>query len=117
MALQEFRSNKLRTFLSLLGITFGIFCIISVLAVINSMKTTIQNDINALGSNSIFVDKWQYVNDGEYPWWRYYKRPTPKYHELKEIRDRVPIIQHAFFMTEIDGTFFEYESEDRKSVV
>ena len=35
MALQEFRSNKLRTFLSLLGITFGIFCIISVLATIS----------------------------------------------------------------------------------
>jgi putative ABC transport system permease protein len=111
MALQEFRSNKLRTFLSLLGITFGIFCIISVLAVISSMKTTIQNDINALGTNSIFVDKWQYVNDGEYPWWRYYKRPTPKYHELKEIKERVPIIQNAFFMTEIDQTFFEYESD------
>src|SRR5450631_2542337 len=111
MALQEFRSNKLRTFLSLLGITFGIFCIISVLAVISSMKTAIQNDINALGSNSIFVDKWQYVNDGEFPFWRYYKRPTPKYHELKDLKDRVPIIQHAFFMTEVDQTFFEYESD------
>ena len=45
MALQEFRSNKLRTFFSLLGITFGIFCIISVLATISSMKTAVQNDI------------------------------------------------------------------------
>ena len=45
MALQEFRSNKLRTFLSLLGITFGIFCIISVLSTIGSMEVAIQKDI------------------------------------------------------------------------
>jgi len=50
MALQEFRSNKLRTFLSLLGITFGIFCIISVLATISSMKTAVQDDIKKTGN-------------------------------------------------------------------
>ncbi len=67
MALQEFRSNKLRTFLSLLGITFGIFCIISVLATISSMKTAVQNDIKTLGTNTVFIDKWQYANDGTLP--------------------------------------------------
>jgi len=108
MALQEFRSNKLRTFLSLLGITFGIFCIISVLATINSMKTAVQNDIKSLGTNTIFIDKWEYRNDNNYPWWRYYKRPSPKFEELKQIKDRVSIIKYATFMTEIDGTVFEY---------
>jgi putative ABC transport system permease protein len=110
MALQEFRSNKLRTFLSLLGITFGIFCIISVLATINSMKTAIQNDIAALGSNTVFIDKWQYINDGSFPWWRFYKRPTPKFEELKQLKDRVPIIQNVTYMTK-DQSVFEYEND------
>ncbi len=110
MALQEFRSNKLRTFLSLLGITFGIFCIISVLATVNSMKTAVQNDINSLGSNSVFIDKWEYRNDSQYPWWRFYKRPTPKYTELKQLKDRVPIIENATFMTK-DQSVFEYEND------
>ena len=39
MALQEFRSNKLRTFLSLFGVTIGIFCIISVLSTVNSLES------------------------------------------------------------------------------
>lgn len=39
MALQELRVNKLRTFLSLFGITIGIFCIIGVLATIDSLQT------------------------------------------------------------------------------
>jgi len=110
MALEEFRSNKLRTFLSLLGITFGIFCIISVLATINSMKTAVQNDIKTLGTNTIFIDKWEYRNDNDYPWWRYYKRPVPKFEELKQIKDRVPIIANATFMTQ-DQSVFEYGSD------
>jgi putative ABC transport system permease protein len=110
MAIQEFRSNKLRTFLSLLGITFGIFCIISVLATISSMKTAVQNDIKTLGTNTVFIDKWEYRNDNNYPWWRYYKRPTPKYEELKQLKDRVPIIQNATFMTQ-DQSVFEYGND------
>ena len=98
MALQEFRSNKLRTFLSLLGVTFGIFCIISVLATINSMKIAIQNDIKTLGSNTVFIDKWEYRNDNNYPWWKFIKRPTPKYHEVKQLKQRVPILAGAAFM-------------------
>src|ERR1700733_10327338 len=82
MALQEFRSNKLRTFLSLLGITFGIFCIISVLSTISSIEYAVQNDLKSLGNNTIFVDKWQYAGGGsDYPWWKYIKRPTPKEEE------------------------------------
>ena len=90
MALQEFRSNKLRTFLSLLGITFGIFCIISVLSTISSMQLAVQKDIQSLGNNTIFVDKWQYGGGRDYPWWKYVKRPFPKYEEMKLLRLKVP---------------------------
>src|ERR1700744_5245440 len=51
-ALQEFRSNKLRTFLSLLGITIGIFCIISVLSTIASMQSKIKSDLQSLGNKT-----------------------------------------------------------------
>jgi putative ABC transport system permease protein len=111
MALTEFRSNKLRTFLSLLGITFGIFCIISVLATINSMKTAVQNDINALGSNAVIIDKWQWGNDDrEYPWWKYVKRPFPKFENVAELKERVPIIQYATFWTQ-DNSVVEHEND------
>ncbi|HNA97454.1 MAG TPA: ABC transporter permease, partial [Chitinophagaceae bacterium] len=62
MALQELRKNKLRTFLSLFGITIGIFCIISVLAVVNSLEQNIQNEVKALGTNTIYLDKWNYAD-------------------------------------------------------
>ena len=97
MALQEFRSNKLRTFLSLLGITFGIFCIISVLSTISSMQRAVNNDLKALGNNTIYIDKWQYGGGPDFPWWKYIKRPTPKYEEMKLLKLKVPDAAHISF--------------------
>src|SRR6202020_419753 len=83
MALQGFRSNKLRTFLSLLGITFGIFCIISVLSTISSMQLAVNNDLKAFGNKTIYIDKWQYGGGPDFPWRKYIKRPTPKFEEAR----------------------------------
>jgi ABC-type lipoprotein release transport system permease subunit len=94
MALQEFRSNKLRTFLSLLGITFGIFCIISVLSTISSMQLAVNNDLKAFGNKTIYIDKWQYGGGPDYPWWKYIKRPVPKYEEIKLLKLKVPDAAH-----------------------
>lgn len=57
MAIQELRVNKLRTFLSLLGITIGIFCIIAVRTVTDSLEKNVRNELQALGSDVIYVQK------------------------------------------------------------
>lgn len=88
MALQELRNNKLRTFLSLFGITIGIFCIIGVLATVESLQTKIQSDIKSLGTNTIYIDKWDYGGGPDNPWWKFVKRPYPKYREMQEIKSR-----------------------------
>src|SRR3954467_11116368 len=88
MALQELRVNKMRTFLSLFGITIGIFCIIGVLAAVGSLENKVQTDVKSLGSNTIYIDKWQYGGGPNYPWWKYYTRPIPKYDEVKFIKDK-----------------------------
>src|SRR4029077_7878357 len=87
MALEEFRSNKLRTFLSLFGITIGIFCIIGVLATVNSLERNVQNDINSLGTNSIYIDKWEYGPHGE--WWKMAKRPPIRSVEMKLLKQKL----------------------------
>src|SRR5688572_5519398 len=99
MALQELWKNKLRTFLSLFGITIGIFCIIGVLATVNSLEQNIKNEVNSFGTNTIYVDKWDYTAGGgdDYPWWKYVNRPTPKYEEIKQIKDRTPSAKFVSF--------------------
>jgi putative ABC transport system permease protein len=97
MAVQELWKNKLRTFLSLLGVTFGIFCIISVLATVNSLEQNIQNEVKSLGTNTIYVDKWDYSGGPNYPWWKFVKRPSPRYEEAQDIKPRTPSAKFVAF--------------------
>jgi putative ABC transport system permease protein len=97
LAVLELKNNKLRTFLSLLGVTFGIFCIIGVLSTVRSLETNVQNDIKALGSNTIYLDKWDYSGGPDYPWWKYVKRPEPKYEEMNLIREKSSAVGNIAF--------------------
>lgn len=95
MALQELKNNKLRTFLSLFGITIGIFCIIGVLATVESLKIKVQNDMKNLGTNTVYIDKWDYSSgdNGSFPWWKFIKRPYPKFREMEAVRLRSSLAQ------------------------
>ncbi|MBK9571061.1 MAG: ABC transporter permease [Chitinophagaceae bacterium] len=104
LALQELWKNKLRTFLSLFGITIGIFCIIGILATVNSLEHNIQNEVRSLGTNTIYIDKWDYSAGGgpNYPLWKYAARPAPKHRELKYIKERTPGAKYAAFRIRVN---------------
>jgi len=87
-AWQSLVSNKLRSFLSLLGITIGIFAIILVFTIVDSLENNIRGSIQTLGNNVVYVQKWPWLFGPDYPWWKYINRPTPQYFELEELRKR-----------------------------
>jgi putative ABC transport system permease protein len=89
LAVQEIGKNKLRTFLSLFGVTIGIFCIIGVLSTVSSLEKNIQDGVKALGSNTVYIDKWDYSGGADYPWWKYVNRPTPKMSEARLLKEKV----------------------------
>ena len=100
-AFNSLRENKLRTFLSLLGITIGIFAIISVFTVIDSLERYIRNSLNSLGSNMVYVQKWPWAppeGETEYPWWKYMNRPVPAIEETEELIRRSNTVQGAAFL-------------------
>jgi len=99
-AFNSLKVNKLRTLLSLLGITIGIFAIISVFTVIDSLESYIRDSLNSLGSNMVYIQKWPWAppeGEVEYPWWKYQNRPVPKIEESEEIMRRSSSFQHAAF--------------------
>jgi putative ABC transport system permease protein len=87
-AIQAIIMNKLRTLLTLLGITIGIFSIISVLTVVDSLKGKINESIASLGSNVVYVQKWPWEFSSDYAWWKYLSRPVVKFSELEKIKER-----------------------------
>jgi putative ABC transport system permease protein len=97
MAMQELRVNKLRTFLSLFGITIGIFCIIAVLTLTGSLEHNIRKDLADLGEDVIYLQKWPWGGNGEYAWWKYMNRPEPEYKDLKPIQDKVHSALYSSF--------------------
>jgi putative ABC transport system permease protein len=114
--MQELKVNKLRTGLSLIGISFGIFCIIGVLATVNSLERNIQNEIKGLGTNTIYVDKRDYSGGPDYPWWKFVNRPEPKYEEVALIKQRSQLASHLAYNIYNMGNI-EYKNTVLQSVI
>lgn len=87
-AWQSLVANKLRSFLSLLGITIGIFAIILVFTIVDSLESNVRGSIQSLGNNVVYIQKWPWSFGPDYPWWKYINRPTPQYNELDELQKR-----------------------------
>ncbi|MDP2384945.1 MAG: ABC transporter permease [Bacteroidota bacterium] len=83
------RANRLRTFLSLLGITIGIFSIITVFTIVDSLEHNLRSGIQELGNNVVFVQKWPWDFGDDYPWWKYMNRPVPNVKEFDELKEKV----------------------------
>ena len=103
LTFQELRVNKLRTSLSLTGVAFGIFCIIGVLATVNSLERNIQNEVNSLGSNTIYIDKWEYSGGPDKPFWKFRARPVMKYEEMNLIKERSQLVDDISFLIRSGG--------------
>jgi len=87
-AWQSLVANKLRSFLSLLGITIGIFAIILVFTIVDGLESNIRGSVQSLGNNVVYIQKWPWSFGPDYPWWKYMNRPVPQYYELDELQKR-----------------------------
>ncbi len=98
--------NRLRTFLSLLGITVGIFAIISVFTMVDTMEYSIRNSVESLGNDVIYVQKWPWGAAGsdEYEWWEYLKRPEPDLEEFEQLRPRINTAREVAFLSSTNQT-------------
>jgi putative ABC transport system permease protein len=101
-ATRALRSNLLRTILSLLGVTVGIFAIITVLTLVDSLEKNIKDSLNFLGTGVIYIEKWPFVadNSGEYKWWDFWQRPNASYNEFKFLQEN---LKHAGAMSIFAG--------------
>ncbi len=81
-------ANKLRTFLSLFGITIGILSIISVFTVFDWMENSIKESIATLGDNTIYVEKWPWTSDANIKWWDMMKWQPPSVEDYEAVAKR-----------------------------
>ncbi len=109
-ALQQLSANKLRSFLSLSGISIGIICIISVLSAVDSLKDNISSSFEKLGNDVIYIDKMPWNEDPSQNWWKYMRRPQPSYEDLEIIKKKVKLSDQASFSVYIPGRTLKFGS-------
>jgi len=103
LTFEELRVNKMRTALSLTGVAFGIFCIIGVLATVTSLEKNIQDQVQSLGTNTIYIDKWDYSGGPDMPYWKFRSRPEPKYEEAEMVKQRSELLDDIAFLLQTNS--------------
>lgn len=89
-AWQALRGNLTRTILSLLGVTVGIFAIVAVFTIVDSLERNIKESMSFIGDKVLYVQKWPWrFGEGEFAWWKYFQWPDPSYREYKFLYDNL----------------------------
>ncbi len=88
-ALGALRANILRTILSLLGVTIGIFLIIFVFTIVDSLERGINGSLNFLNSNNMDIRRFPYDFSADQPWWEYFKRPYTTWEEYEYLNENM----------------------------
>ena len=87
-AINSLTVNKLRTFLSLFGITIGIFCIISVFTVLDWLEKSIRDSIDSMGSNVIYVQKYPWSFDSNIEYWDIIRWPSVSVNDYQVLKEK-----------------------------
>lgn len=87
MAFDELWSNKLRSFLSLLGVSIGIFCVIAVMSMVDGMESNVKSSFDSLGDDTVYVQRFSWT-DANQKWWKYISRPYMNYNEYNRLKEK-----------------------------
>jgi len=87
-AYSSLKGDKFRTFLSLFGVSIGIFSIVTVFTAIDALRKNVETGLNSFGGNTLYIQEfpWEPPAGEEYKWWEYRKRPATKYEEFQYIK-------------------------------
>ncbi|MBP6424209.1 MAG: ABC transporter permease [Flavobacterium sp.] len=108
-ALNALRNNKLRTLLSLLGVTIGIFSIIAVLAAVDSLDRKIKKDLSSLDKNTIYLMRFSF-GPSEIPQWKREQFPNVKYDEYEYLKSSLNDVNQMAFQFFVNRESIKYQS-------
>ena len=114
-AINALRNNKLRTLLSLLGVTIGIFSIIAVLAAVDSMDKKIKEDLSDMDMNTIYLMNFSF-GPSEVPRWKREQFPKVRYEEFEFLKKSISSIDKISFNFFARNESVKFESKTVNSI-
>lgn len=109
-AMNALRTNKLRTLLSLLGVTIGIFSIIAVLAAVDSLDRKIKKNLSSLDKNTIYLTS-QSFGPTDVPRWKREQFPSVNYEEYQTLKNSLPDAEEMAFQFFVGRESAKYDSK------
>jgi len=114
-AINALKNNKLRTFLSLLGVTIGIFSIIGVLAAVDSLKQEIKGSISSLDNSTIYLMRFSF-GPTSIPQWKREQFPDVTFEEYQYIKRTMPELRATSFTLNVTPETIKYQDESISNV-
>jgi len=102
-SIKSLKSNLLRTLLSLLGVSIGIFSIVAIYSAIDALNHTVMDSMNKFGQNTLYITKFSFMGKSNVPRWKRKNFPFPSPDEYKFIHknltpDEVKAVTFRIFM-------------------
>lgn len=115
-ALNALRTNKLRTLLSLLGVTVGIFSIIAVLTAVDSLDRKIKKDLSTLDKNTMYLTSVPF-GPSDIPQWKIEQFPKVTYEEYQYLeKENIEGVEHMCFQFFTKSEQVRFESKSMSDV-
>jgi putative ABC transport system permease protein len=114
-ATNALRNNKLRTLLSLLGVTIGIFSIIAVRAAVDSLDQKIKKDLSSLDKNTMYLTRVSF-GPSEVPRWKIEQFPDVTYDEYRLLKESVTGAENFCFQYFTQPETIKYETQTAKNI-
>jgi len=115
LAMNALRNNKLRTMLSLLGVTIGIFSIIAVLAAVDSLDRKIKADLSTLDKNTIYLTKESF-GPSDIPRWKREQFPNVTFEEYQILKSSLSNVENTCFQYFTNSQNIKFESKTVSNV-
>lgn len=115
-AVDQLWNNKLRTTLSLLGITIGIWCVIMVFSAVDSLEANIKGSFEQLGDDVVYISTMPWGEDPRENFWKYQRRPEANYADFRAIKNKANTADIATFTVFIGPVTAEYTESSASNV-
>ena len=107
-AFQQLMTNKMRSFLSLLGVMIGIFCIIAVKSAVDSLEDNVRRSFSKLGNDVIYISKMPWNENPGENYWKYARRPNPNFADYKNLSENLTTAKSVVYSLFVGATTLKH---------
>ena len=117
MAIDSIRKNKLRSILTLLGITIGVFSVIGVMTAIRTLESSVESGLNVFATNTFVIQKYPEIDFGGHGDKKTRNRENITIDQYKKLKRRAKL---PLLVSAADGTYVrnvKYKNKEVKNSV